>query len=86
MKSYMHSAIEESRMKDSLKPVSMPARSNLFNVDTKSPLLGNAKKKIFYSIVYKLLYVSLRGRRDIHLTTMFLTLSQNQTAQSRRML
>ena len=72
MKSHMHSAIEESGMEDSLKPVSTPARSNLFNIDAKSPLLGNAKKKIFHSIVYKLLYVSLRGRRDIHLTTIFL--------------
>ena len=71
MKSYTQSAIEDYGMERALKPVSTPARSHLFNVDTKSLKLGPEKKKNFHSIVCKLLYVSLRGRRDIRLSTIF---------------
>ena len=47
MKSYLHSAIKESGMENVLKPVSMPARSNLFNIDENSPRLSQVKKNNF---------------------------------------
>ena len=55
-----------------IKPVSTPARSNLFSIYSESPRLGKEKQKIFHSVVCRLLYVSLRGRRDIQLATIFL--------------
>ena len=70
MKSYTCRAIMESSMEKMLKPSSMPARSNLFNVNDKSPKLSPAKQKIFHSTVHRPLHVSLRGIRDIYLTTM----------------
>ena len=47
MKSYLHSAIKESDMENALKLVSMPARSNLFNINENSPTLGQVKKTYF---------------------------------------
>ena len=50
-----------------------PATADLFNVDKRSPALGQAEAKRFHTLVAKLLYLSLRTRPVISLSVSFLT-------------
>ena len=49
-----------------------PAGENLFHI-SGGPLLSPQKSKLFYSVVYMLLYLAKRARPDILLATQFLT-------------
>ena len=54
------------------RKVSTPAKSDLFTVDPKSPLLDETKNKLFHSLTMKLIYVCQRSRPDIMTTIAFL--------------
>ena len=56
-----------------LKSVKTPARSDLLHVDPNAKQLPIKKKKLFHSIVMKLMFVAIRSRRDIHPTVGFLS-------------
>ena len=53
--------------------VTSPAANHIFDIDPTSPKLSEEKREKLHSIVAKLLFVSTRGRPDIHLPISFLT-------------
>ena len=55
------------------KLVTSPAANHIFEVNEDSPKLSEEKREKLHSIVAKLLFVSTRGRPDIHLPISFLT-------------
>ena len=62
------------------KHCSTPAGSNLFEIKG-GPLLTGDKAKVFYSVVYMLLYLAQRCRPDILLPTSFLTTRVTKATQ-----
>ena len=72
MKDYLREAIIESGLAIS-KTASTPASKELFEVDDASPALPKRYGDVFHSVVAKLLYVSIRARMDLLLSTSFLT-------------
>jgi hypothetical protein len=81
MRDYLTEAIAESSLSIT-KTASTPAGTNLFTIDESSPPLSPTSRDVFHSVVAKLLYVSLRGRMDLLLTTSFLaTRVTNSTQQ-----
>ena len=50
-----------------------PASTNLFKIDSEKALLGADDKKVFHSMVAKLLYVAKRTRPDVLTPVSFLT-------------
>jgi len=54
------------------RAASTPAGTNLFHI-SGGPLLSASKSKLFYSVVYMLLYLAKRTRPDILLAVQFLT-------------
>jgi hypothetical protein len=83
----MHLKIEQGRIEISMKSyvealineysitgvAASPAKSNLFSIDKSSKLLSESDRKVFHTIVCKLLYVAKRVRIDILLAVTFLT-------------
>ena len=63
MRQYLLKAIEE--FGEELSPVTTLAKNNLMNVDPDSPKVTEEKQIKFHSIVMLLMYVALRGRRDL---------------------
>ena len=57
---------------DCSKSVTTPVAVYLFEVDNVQDKLSNDQKKIFHTFVAKLLFVSKRGRPDIHVAIAFL--------------
>jgi hypothetical protein len=72
MKDYLKEAIIESGLSIN-KTASTPASKELFEVDDASPALPKRYGDVFHSVVAKLLYVSIRARMDLLLSTSFLT-------------
>jgi hypothetical protein len=72
MKDYLKEAIIESGLTIS-RTASTPASKELFEVDDTSPALPKRYGDVFHSVVAKLLYVSIRARMDLLLSTSFLT-------------
>jgi hypothetical protein len=72
MKTYLNDAI--NAFPDELTgKATTPAAEHIFQTDDKSPKLPESKRELLHSIVAKLLFVSTRGRPDIHLPISFLT-------------
>ena len=71
MKDYILEAIADFR-DDIIRNATTPAKKNLFNIDMEGEPLNSGRRDNFHSIVAKLLYVSKRGRLDIHLAITFL--------------
>ena len=63
IKEYLLKAVDE--FGEELTPVTTPAKNNLINVDPNSPKVEEEKRARFHSIVMLLMYVALRGRRDL---------------------
>jgi hypothetical protein len=80
MRDYLTEAITESSLSIT-KSASTPAGINLFTIDEASPPLSPTSRDVFHSVVAKLLYVSLRGRMDILLTTSFLATRVTKSTQ-----
>jgi len=78
MSTYLGSAIDDFGNNGIIKPVSTPAYTGLFVIDKNTKRVSTKKCELFHSIVYKLLYVSLHGRRDIQLITIFLASRVNE--------
>jgi hypothetical protein len=72
MKSYLTDAIN-AFPENLTGRASTPASEHVFQVDEKSPKLPENRRELLHSIVVKLLFVSTRGRPDIHLPISFLT-------------
>jgi hypothetical protein len=72
MKSYLSEAIK-AFPDELIGKASTPATEHIFEVNEKSPKLPENKRELLHSIVAKLLFVSTRGRPDIHLPISFLT-------------
>ena len=53
--------------------VTSPAANHIFEINENSPKLSEERREKLHSIVAKLLFVSTRGRPDIHLPISFLT-------------
>jgi hypothetical protein len=71
MPSYISEAISESGL-DVSKTVKTPCSNSLLAIDEASPLLPQAKAKLFHRIVAKLIYVGTRACTDILLALSFL--------------
>jgi hypothetical protein len=80
MRDYLTEAITESSLSIT-KTASTPAGTNLFTIDETSPPLSKTSREVFHSVVAKLLYVSLRGRMDLLLTTSFLATRVTKSTQ-----
>ena len=90
MHDYLLEAIQESSLSITTT-VPTPAAKDLFDIDPLSPLLPKTSADVFHSVVAKLLYVALRGRMDLLLATVFLTIrvsraTQQDLAKLRRLL
>ena len=70
MPKYMQEIIEESGVTGR---ASSPATHNLFDVNENSPLLPEAERQNFHSMVAKLLFVAKRTRPDLLPLISFLT-------------
>jgi hypothetical protein len=71
MKDYIKEAIAAFG-KDITSSATTPAKKNLFKIKESGAPLTHTDRKIFHSVVEKLLYVSKRGRLDIQLPIAFL--------------
>jgi hypothetical protein len=67
---YITGIIDESK---TTRTAHDPALENLRDIDPESPVLLEAKREIFHSMVAKLLFLSHRTRIDILLPTQFLS-------------
>lgn len=72
MKNYISEAIKDFGEEVTPKATSLSAKG-LFEVDTKSTHLSQARSDKFHSIVVKLLYVCFWSRLDTALAVAFLT-------------
>jgi len=77
MKSYIKDAIK-CFGEIVTKKVTTPAQKNIFELDSKSKKLDDARSDLFHTIVAKLLYMSKRGRPDIQLAVAFLCTRVNE--------
>ena len=68
MKNYVIDGLDGRETKQTYKT---PAKSDLLEVDTTSPLLSSACRAKFHSVVAKLLYLATRARPDIILVVNF---------------
>ena len=71
MSSYLREAVQE--FGETMEFAVTPARSDLFIIDHTQPLVDDRRKKLFHRLVYKLLYCSCRGRKDLQVAISFLT-------------
>ncbi len=71
MKDYIKESIAEFG-ESIVRTAATPARKDLFDINEKSGELTTAARKIFHSVVAKLLCVSKRGRQDMQLPIAFL--------------
>jgi hypothetical protein len=80
MKDYLVEAITESGLAVT-KTAMTPAAKDLFSVSAASPFLTKRQQEVFHSVVAKLLYVSIRARMDLLLTTSFLATRVSKSTQ-----
>jgi hypothetical protein len=80
MREYLTEAISESGLAI-VKAASTPASKDLFSVSAASPFLSKSEQEVFHSVVAKLLYVSIRARMDLLLTTSFLATRVSKSTQ-----
>ena len=71
MKDYLQESMDESGL-NITHEAATPAKGNLFDVDSESPLLEGEELDTFKSIVAKLLYVAISARLDMLLPVVFL--------------
>jgi len=70
MESYLQDTID--KFGEEPLAASTPARSDLFIVNEDSPLVDESRRRLFYKLVYRLIYVTGRGRKDLELAISFL--------------
>ena len=78
MKDYLLEGIEDFP-EDCTASVNTPAGPHLFEVNDSAKKIPEKDRKIFHSIVAKMLFVSRRGRPDIQVTIAFLTSRVSKT-------
>lgn len=71
MKDYLQEAIDMSGL-EVKRDAASPAQKNIAEIDDTSPVLTKQEAEIFHSVVAKLLYVSIRARKDIMMAVGFL--------------
>jgi len=71
MKDYLQESMDESGL-NITHEAATPAKGNLYDVDSESPLLEGEEFDTFQSIVANLLYVAIRVRLDMLLPVAFL--------------
>jgi len=51
----------------------MPARADLFYVDESQPLVDEKRQQLFHRLVYRLIYCTCRGQKDLQIAISFLS-------------
>ena len=71
MKPYMAETVEE--FGEVPLKAAIPAKANLFIVDDSKPLVDEKRWRLFHRLVYRLIYCTMRGRRDLQISLSFLS-------------